>query len=442
MSKQLWRVLLITLVLTLGLADCAQPVAPAAPAGGNVPANTSAPAAASQEKVFKLGIDGPFTGPSARTGQEFQDAVKFAFDKINWKIGDYKIEPVWVDDQSDPAKATLAIEGAIVKDKIQALTLNWNSSVSVAGMDVVAKYKIPWFMALGASSVINDKYDSDPQKYSYFIGKGWASPATYVSEYADALHTGIDNGTWDPGEKRGVFCNVDNDWGRSFGDALKASLVAKGWTVVSDDYYQDGATDFSALVGKWKGLKPNLVVVSDSTVSGAAAAKQIREGGLPVMLICDNLSRGAAEWYDIAGKASDYCLDMTGTFSKPQSKEFVEAFKAKYGYEPAFEGGLVYDVINYFIKVAEGTIAQYGELTSETFYKFSMEQVVTGKLTYKDGVIMPEYQFTKETMPDPVVAPDKFTMSVIQLMGGKGKVIWPPAFKEADLAVPPELQKK
>lgn len=440
MSKLVVRFFVITVMLSLVLAACAQPAAPAAT---SAPADAAAPAAAEEpaEKVFKLGVDGPFTGPSARTGQEFQDAVKLAFDKVDYKIGDYKVELVWVDDESDPAKATLAIEGAIVKDKIQALILDWNSSVSVAGMDVVAKHKVPWFIPLGASSVINDKYNTDPQKYSYFIGKGWASPAKYITAYTDALHVGIDNGTWDPGEKRVVFCNVDNDWGRSFGEALKTSLTANGWTVVAEDYYQDGSTDFSALVGKWQDLNPNLIIVSDSAVSGAAAAKQIREGGLPVMLVCENLTRGAAEWYDMAGQASDYCLDMTGTYSKPQSKAFLEEFKTKYGYEPAFEGGLVYDVTNYFIKVAELALEQYGELNSETFYKYAMENVVTGKVTYTDGVIMPEYAFTQESMPDPVVAPDKWTMSVIQLFEGKGKVIWPPAFKEADLAVPPELQK-
>ena len=58
---------------------------------------TAAPAAAAPTEVFKLGILGPFSGPAARTGEEFKGAATMAFDAVNWQIGHYKIEPVWID---------------------------------------------------------------------------------------------------------------------------------------------------------------------------------------------------------------------------------------------------------------------------------------------------------------------------------------------------------
>ena len=58
--------------------------------------------------TFKLGVLGPFTGPSAKTGAEFKGSVKMAMENIDYTIGDYKIELVWIDSQSDPAKATSA----------------------------------------------------------------------------------------------------------------------------------------------------------------------------------------------------------------------------------------------------------------------------------------------------------------------------------------------
>ena len=51
------------------------------------------PPAEAVEEVFKLGVLGPFSGPSARTGDEFKGAVNIAFDAINWQIGNYKIDP-------------------------------------------------------------------------------------------------------------------------------------------------------------------------------------------------------------------------------------------------------------------------------------------------------------------------------------------------------------
>ena len=65
--------------------------------------------AGAADKVLKVGVMGPFTGPSAKAGQEFKDSVTMALEKIGGKVGDYKIVPVWVDSQSEPAKATNAL---------------------------------------------------------------------------------------------------------------------------------------------------------------------------------------------------------------------------------------------------------------------------------------------------------------------------------------------
>src|SRR5512137_1404310 len=47
---------------------------------------------AAAEKVVKFGVVGPYTGPASRSGAEFRAAAEMAFEKISYKIGDYKIE--------------------------------------------------------------------------------------------------------------------------------------------------------------------------------------------------------------------------------------------------------------------------------------------------------------------------------------------------------------
>ncbi|PYV36523.1 MAG: hypothetical protein DMG06_30535 [Acidobacteria bacterium] len=94
----------------------------------------------SQQRVFRLGILGPFTGPAARTGQEFRNAATMAFEKIGYRLGNYKVELVWIDEQSDPVKASRAYEEAVIRKGIEAGLLNWHSSVAVACMEVAAKY--------------------------------------------------------------------------------------------------------------------------------------------------------------------------------------------------------------------------------------------------------------------------------------------------------------
>ncbi|MFO7989634.1 MAG: ABC transporter substrate-binding protein, partial [Desulfotignum sp.] len=61
--------------------------------------------ASAADKVLPVGVLGPFTGPSAQNGKEFKASVEMAMDAIDYTVGDYKIEVVWVDSQSDPARA-------------------------------------------------------------------------------------------------------------------------------------------------------------------------------------------------------------------------------------------------------------------------------------------------------------------------------------------------
>jgi branched-chain amino acid transport system substrate-binding protein len=49
---------------------------------------------------------------------------------------------------------------------------------------------------------------------------------------------------------------------------------------------------------------------------------------------------------------------------------------------------------------------------------------------------MRKYQFTPETIPDPVVGRGFYMFPVIQYRGGKAKVIWPPEWKEIELQTP------
>ena len=90
-----------------------------------------------------------------------------------------------------------------------------------------------------------------------------------------------------------------------------------------------------------------------------------------------------------------------------------------------------------FIAIAQEVYDEYGELTSETLYDFVRENVWTGKWTFTDGIVMEEYEYTPETIPDPVVGPSKYIFPVLQYFDGEGKVIYPPEWAEQELQPKP-----
>ena len=155
---------------------------------------TAAGPAMGQEKVLKVGVTAPLTGHSALWGNNAKASVEMAFKAIDYKIGDYKIEVVWIDSQSDPAKATNAFAEAVEQKGIDVAFYDVHSSVSVALMDVVSEYKIPLFFPLGAASTINDKWLSNPEKYAYFGGKGWPDPGKLALGYVEALNDAVKSG--------------------------------------------------------------------------------------------------------------------------------------------------------------------------------------------------------------------------------------------------------
>lgn len=438
----------LAMILALILSGCAgqatpapQPAAPQAPAEPAAP-QAEAPAAqapAATTKVFKLGVEGPFTGPGAKTGDELRNAFVMAMEAIDYTIGDYKIQPVWIDDQADPAKGTAAYEQAVVQDKIQASILNFNSSVAVALMDLTAKYKIPHFFSFGATELVDETFHSDPDRYGYWMLKAWPSPTKLTISYVLALEDAIARGVYKPERKTVALAGEDTDWGRSYIKAIKAQLQEAGWEVVGEEYFPIDQSDFIPLWNKYKEANPALaVVIAVAAPVSSAAIKQADQVGLKSLIIGDALG-WAGNWYDLTGKASDYVLDQIPQLATEKAKAFAVAYEARFGAKPSpSAAGLGYDGTNFFIALAKDVIkANNGELTSEGIYNFVKDHVWTGEWTYKDGIIMPEYQWTPDTIPDPVVGAGKYMFPVLQYFDGQSTIIYPPDVATGELKTKP-----
>ncbi|SDP60451.1 ABC transporter substrate-binding protein [Desulforhopalus singaporensis] len=396
------------------------------------------PAAA--EKTLKVGIIGPFTGPSAKSGAEFKGAVTMAFEQAGNKVGDYTLEPVWVDSQSDPAKVVSAYAEACERIGIQAGVLNWHSSTAVAAMDVAAQYQVPHMFGFGATEVVNQKWQADPEKYSFWGGKGWPIPGKLMAGYAETIDNAIASGKFKPAKKVIAIACEDTDWGHSAGDSVAAEFEKRGWEIAGKDYFPITQTDFYPMLGKYK-KKDVAVIFSTSTAAPVTTAfiKQIREVGMKSLIIIDGLG-WSGEWYKMAGAASDGVLDMIPQLTTQAAKDWAVEFEKRFDMKPSpSAGGLSYDGSRFFVKILKRTLEKYGELDKTTIHKVMVEEVNTGKLTYSkaDGaIIMNEYRYNGDTMPDPVVARDGYFFPVIQYKTGKGSIVYPEDWAEAEFMAP------
>jgi len=393
--------------------------------------------ASNGEKVLKIAVCTPLTGDSAKAGTEFKDTAAMAFEAVDYKVGDYTIDPIYVDITTDPEKGALALEQSIIKDGVQVAILNWNSSVAMSLMDVVAKYKIPYYFGMGASSSIDEKWNSDPEKYSYYIAKGWAQPEFMSSSYVTFVEGLIEDDTWAPRNKNIFIYGDDTDWGRAVGANFKKLYAEAGWNVVGEEYFAMGTTDFYATLSKIKNADASLIGGTISSPASAAAfLKQARELDLKSLTICDALSENA-DFYELAGDASDGVLDNRPLWVSDKAFAFQKEFEEKYGYVPAAAtGGQVWDYTRFFLQCCQETIDKYGKLDSESLYQFAQEVLLVGGTSFTDGINCDKYEFTKEWAPGPVVGEGAYVFPILQFEKGETKAVWPGTMSNGEFVLP------
>jgi branched-chain amino acid transport system substrate-binding protein len=390
-----------------------------------------------EDMTFTLGILGPFSGPSARTGEEFRGSATMALESIDYNICGYTIEPVWIDSQSDPAKATQAYEQAIVQDGIDAGILNWHSSVAVAVMELNAQHQIPHFFGFGATEVVNETFASDPDYYGYWMFKGWPTPAKLSISYVQALESAIETGLWTPDARTFAIYGEDTDWGRSFGAAIAGQFEDAGWEIVAEEYFNIDQTEFYPLLNRFVELNPAVIAgTSTAAPSFSAFIKQADEVGLESLIIADGLG-WVGEWYELTGESSNYVVDQIPGWATDEARQFAADFEERWDITPSpSAAGLSYDGTNFFIAVAQQACEEAGELSSEVIYNWVSENIWTGDWGYTDGVVMSNYTSSPDEVPDPVVGQGYYIFPVLQYMDGEGHIIYPPEWAEQDLTPP------
>jgi branched-chain amino acid transport system substrate-binding protein len=171
-----------------------------------------------------------------------------------------------------------------------------------------------------------------------------------------------------------------------------------------------------------------------------AFIKQLRETGIKATVIADGLG-WVGNWYQMSGESANGVLDMIPKLASPEAKAWAAKIKTKFGYTPSpSSGGLSYDGIRFFIKIARRALAKYGKITRESIYSIIKDEVNTGKLSFtkKDGaIIMNSYTYTPKSIPDPVIGKNAYFFPVIQYEHGNGHVVFPADVREKGF-IPPK----
>ena len=389
---------------------------------------------------IKIGVMSPHTGPAARVGQDVQQGVTFALEDaraagelpvmVDGEARD--IEFVWVDSESSPEKGVRAVRRAITEDKVDLLMFGWHSSVGLAVIDVSAEYDKIHFGSLPATDGISRKIIE--KGYTHYF-KGWPVIGAMAEQYVVALNDWKAKGLWDPEVKKAAILIEDSDWGRGWGDSIKAKLIESGWEIVGEDVTKMDETGFGPIMTKYRALGATLVGFTyNNPASVFAAVKARADAGLEGMLFAEGMG-WFPDWHNGTGDAANFAVSMDSPRALTEEQNvWLERYKGMFDQDasPASTGH-AYDYMRMLIK----GLAEAGTLDRAALGDVLLNLEHTG--------IWQHYAFAK-TAGDSAMAPyevktgpflEGFSFPMVQYLDGKSQVIWPEEFAEAEFRAPP-----
>jgi branched-chain amino acid transport system substrate-binding protein len=194
---------------------------------------STAPAIA-QGNSFKIGIIGPFTGPSADFGNPMLSGIKLAVDEIN-AVGGYlgrPLELIVKDDKANPDEG-LKQSQALIAEKVSVVVGFCNTGVAAKSLDVFQTAQVPLIIPCATGSPLTVKFPA-AQSYIFRTSAKDAIQAPFVVE--DLVKRG-----WD---KIAIFADKTGYGEAGLQDALKA-LEAKKLKPVHVARFDVGVKDLS-----------------------------------------------------------------------------------------------------------------------------------------------------------------------------------------------------
>jgi branched-chain amino acid transport system substrate-binding protein len=377
-------------------------------------AGTVAPA--SGQNPIVVGASISQTGRLAVTAAYVNQAYQIWVDDVNAK-GGLLGRPVMLkvyDDKSDPGTGAKLYEKLVVDDKVDLVVGPYSTPVTAAASTVTEKYKKVMVAPMAAGDALWKR------GYRYLIQTLTPSSLYYVGVVDIAL---------DRGFKTVALFSEDSEALRVATPAVVELAQKKGLTIVHNEYFPRGTTDFSAILTRIKALRADVLICGCYEPESILSVRQSKELDYNPKLLFAGHGAAVSEFYKALGKDAELALasdHWDPRMKTPGNAEFVERFKKKYGREPIYHAAGTYGAM----QVLEAAVRKAGSLDQDRIRQALVEldmQTIFGH--YK----------VNETG-----AQVGKTAVIVQWQGGKKEIVWPgdTATANAMLPAPPWAERR
>ncbi|WP_136413595.1 MULTISPECIES: branched-chain amino acid ABC transporter substrate-binding protein [Oxalobacteraceae] len=344
-------------------------------------------AASAQELVVKIGHVGPISGAIAHLGKDNENGARMAIDELNAKgvtIGGKKakFELLAEDDAADPKQGTAAAQ-KLVDAKVNGVIGHLNSGTTIPASKIYHDAGIPQI----SPSATNPKYTQQGFKTAFRVVANDGQLGGTLGRYAaDQLKA-----------KKVAVIDDRTAYGQGVAQEFMKGAKAKGVQVVAQQYTNDKATDFNAILTSIKSKNPDVVFFGGMDAVAGPMLRQMKALGINAKFMGGDgiCSEGLAQLAgDALGDGQVVCAEAGGVeeAQKKGMEDFRAAYKQKFGTDVQIYAPYVYDSVMVMVeamkKAGSAEPAKYLPELAKIKYKG-----VTGNIAFdskgdiKDGTL-------------------------------------------------------
>jgi len=227
-------------------------------------------ASAQEVQIVKIGHVAPLSGAQAHYGKDNENGVRMAIEDINAQnpvIGGKKIkfEIQAEDDAADPKQGTAAAQ-KLCDSKVAGVVGHLNSGTTIPASKIYNDCGIPH--VTGAAT--NPALTKPGYKTTYRIIANDDTLGKQLAMYAaNNLHL-----------KKVAIIDDRTAYGQGVAEVFKKTALAQGIQVVDEQYTNDKATDFMAILTAIKAKAPDAIFYGGMDPQGGPMLRQMEQLGL------------------------------------------------------------------------------------------------------------------------------------------------------------------
>ncbi|RCV63323.1 branched-chain amino acid transport system substrate-binding protein [Methanophagales archaeon] len=289
-----------------------------------------------EPEEIEIGAVLPLTGDFAIYGEKMQNGIDLAVQEINEKggINSKNLVVIYEDDQGDPKTSVAAFRKIIAVENVSVVIGGAISSTALPTAPIADKESVVLFSPAATSPKLTG--------ISKYFFRNWPSDTyegTIMGEFtADELKL-----------HNVAVLYVNNDWGVGISQVFEKTFREKGGTIVAEEAFDPGASDFRTQLTKIKESDPQAIYIIGYLKELLILLKQKEELGIETQIL------SSSGFYDPqilqeVGEAAEGTIFTVPTYD-PESpneveKAYVSTYEAKYGVTPDIWSAQAYDAMN------------------------------------------------------------------------------------------------